>query len=88
MLIELREHCANIQMSVCLGFWSLKPRLDSQSSLQKVESSSHFTNSSIIASHVIKSHCLTKLVVLAELLRFFQEIEGTVDILFFKIIDS
>ena len=75
-------------MGVRLGFWSLKPALDSESPLQEIESGPHFSDSPVVASHIIESHCLSKLVVLTEFLRFLEEVQGTINIFLFQIVDS
>ena len=75
-------------MSISLCFWSLKPRLDGQCSLQKVERSSHLTNASIVASHIVESHCLSKLVGFTKLLGLSEQIKGGIDVFFLQIVDS
>jgi len=56
--------------------------------LKEVESRLHFTNSSVVTGHIVEGHGLSELIVLAEFLRLLEEVKSTVDILFFKIINS
>ena len=65
MLIQLGKHCTDVEVSICLDLGSLETGLNGQSSLQEVEGSSHLSNASVVACHVIEGHCLTKLIVLA-----------------------
>ena len=87
MLVELRENSADVQMSVGLDFGTLEPRFNGEGPLQEVESCAHFTDPAIIAGHIVKSHGLAKFVVFTELFRLFQQVQGTVDILFLEIVD-
>lgn len=75
-------------MGISLSFWSLKSRLNGQGSLQKVEGRSHFANPPVVASHVVKGHGLTQFVVFTKFFRLLKQVKGTVDILFFQVIDS
>ena len=68
MLVQLRKHGADVQMSVSLDLGSLQSALNREGPLQKVESSSHFSNSTIVAGHVVESHSLSEFVIFAELL--------------------
>lgn len=88
MLIQLRQHGANVQVGISLSFWSLKSRLNGQGSLQKVEGCSHFADPPVIASHVVESHGLTQFVVFTKFLRLLEQVKGTVDILFLQVVDS
>jgi hypothetical protein len=56
MLIELRENRTNVQVCVSLNFGSLETGLNRQGFLQEIQSSSHFADSTIIASHIIECH--------------------------------
>ena len=75
-------------MSVGLDLWSLQTSFDGQGFLQEVESSAHLADASVVAGHVIKSHGHAKLVGLAELLWLLQQVQSTINILFFQVIDS
>jgi hypothetical protein len=59
VLVELREDGADVEMSIGLNLWLLKAGLDSESTLKEVESGSHLSNSSVIASHVVVCHSLS-----------------------------
>lgn len=88
MLVELREHGTDVEMSVCLDFGALQPRLDRQGTLQEVQGGAHLTNAAVVARHVVEGHCLAKLVVLAELLRLFEQVQRAVDVLLLKVVDG
>ena len=75
-------------MSVSLDFWALEPRFNRKSTLQEVESCAHFANSTIVASHVVEGHSLTKLIVFAELFRLLQQVQSTVDVLLLEVVDG
>ena len=75
-------------MSVCLDLWLLKSGLNSQSSLEEIESSFHFVDAAVVAGHVVVGHGLTKLVILYKLLGLLQEVQGTVDVLLLEVVDS
>ena len=45
MLVKLRQNCTNVQMGVCLSFWFLQARLNSEGSLEEVQGSAHFADS-------------------------------------------
>ena len=74
MFIQLTQNSTNIQMSIRLHFRPLKFSLNSQSLLQKVKRCSHLPNPPIITSHIVKSHCLAKLVILTEFFGLFEEV--------------
>lgn len=74
-------------MGISLSFWSLKSRLDGQGSLQKVESSSHFSDPSVVAGHVVEGHCLSQLVIFTKFLGLFEKVKGTVDIFLLEVVD-
>lgn len=74
-------------MGICLNLWLLKSGLNSQSSLEEVESGFHFVDAAVVAGHVVKGHRLTKLIVLHQFLWFFQEVQGTADVFFLKVVD-
>ena len=75
-------------MSVSLNFWALEPRFNRKSSLQEVESSAHFADSTIVAGHVVEGHGLTKLVIFTELFRLLQQVQSAVDVLLLEIVDG
>ena len=68
MLVQLRKHCADVKMGICLNLWSLQSCFDGESFLEEVKGSSHLANSTIIASHVVEGHCHAEFVRIAELL--------------------
>ena len=88
MLVELRKHGANVEMRIGLCFWPLQAALNGQSSLQKIESSAHFADASVVASHVVECHGLAELIVFAEFFGLLEQVEGAVDVLLFQIINS
>jgi len=59
VLVELREDSADVEMSISLNLWLLETGLDSECALKEVESGSHLSNSSVIASHVVVCHGLS-----------------------------
>ena len=63
-------------MSVSLNLGFLESRLDSQSPLKKVQGGAHLSNTSIVASHIVESHGLAEFVVLTELFRLLEQVEG------------
>lgn len=73
-------------MRISLGFRSLKSAFDCQSALQEIEGGPHFTDSPVVAGHVVESHGLTELIVLAELLGLLEEVQGAVNVLLLKVI--
>ena len=88
VLIKLRENCTDVEMSVSLDFWALEPRFNRKSTLQEIESCAHFANSTIVASHVVEGHSLTKLVVFTELFRLLQQVQSAIDVFFLEVVDS
>ena len=86
VLVELGEHGADIKVGIGLSFRSLQSTLDRQCPLQEVEGGPHFTDSPVVAGHVVEGHCLTELVVLAELLGLLEEVECAVDVLFLEVV--
>ena len=66
VLVQLRKHGANIEMSVGLGLGALQTRLNSQCTLQEVECRAHLSDSSIIACHVVECHRLSQLIRLTQ----------------------
>ena len=87
VLIELRENCTDVQMSVSLNLRALEPRFNRKSSLQEVKSSAHFANSTIVACHVVESHSLAKLVVFTKLFRLLQKVQSAVNVLLLEVVD-
>lgn len=87
VLVELGEDGTNIQMRIRLRFGSLESAFDGEGSLQKVKGSSHFTDSSVVAGHVVEGHGLAELVVLAELFGLLEQVQGTVDVLLLQVVD-
>lgn len=65
MLVKLAEHGTDVQMSICLYFWSLETRFNGQSLLKIVKGGSHLADPAVIASHVVEGHRLAQLVVFA-----------------------
>ena len=55
--------------------------------MQKIQGRSHFADAPVVASHVVERHGLTELVVFAKDLRLLQEVESTIDILLFEVVD-
>jgi hypothetical protein len=88
MLIKLGEYCTNVQVGVCLDLGPLQTGLNGQSLLEEVECGTHLPDSSIVTSHIIESHCHAQFVGLAQLLRLLEQIQGTINILFFEIVDG
>ena len=86
MFVQLWENGTNIQMSISLCFWSLQSALNGQCSLQKVKSSSHFANSSIIARHIVKCHCLSEFIVFTKLFRLFEQVQCTINVFLFQVV--
>ena len=56
--------------------------------MQEIEGGSQLSNSTVIAGHVVESHCLTKFVVGAEFFRLFKQLNCGVDVLTFQIVDG
>jgi hypothetical protein len=54
--------------------------------LKEVESSSHFADSSVIASHVVVGHGLAQFVIFTKFFRFLKQVKSTVDIFFFEVV--
>lgn len=75
-------------MGVSLDLGLLKSRLNSQSPLKEVQGGPHLSDTSVVASHVIESHGLTEFVVLTELFRLLEQVEGRVDIFLFEVVDG
>lgn len=66
MLVQLTEHCADVEVGVRLDFGSLQTRFDSKCLLKEIESGAHLANATVIASHVVESHCHSELISLAK----------------------
>ena len=87
VLVKLRENRANVKMSIGLDLRSLQTRLNSECTLQEVQGGAHLSNTSIVASHIVEGHSLAELVVLAELLRLFEQVKSTVNVFFLEVIN-
>lgn len=87
MLVKLRQYGTDIQMRICLDLGSLQPRFNRESPLQEVERCTHFSNTAIVASHVVEGHRLTKFIVLAQFFAFLQKVKCTVNILLLEVVD-
>ena len=75
-------------MSISLNLRFLKTRLNSKSSLEEIEGSSHFSDSSVVTGHIVVRHCLSQFIIFTQFFRFLEKVESTVYVFFFKIIDG
>ena len=73
-------------MRIGLDLGLLQTRFDSKSTLEEVERCTHLSNTAVVASHVVEGHGLTELVVLAKLLRLFQQIQRTVNVFLLQVV--
>lgn len=87
VLVQLRQDSANVQVGVSLDLGSLQARLNRERPLEEVQGCAHLSNAAIVASHVVEGHGLSKLVVLAQLLRLLEEVERAVDVLLLQVVD-
>ena len=88
VLVELREHGTDVQVSVGLDLGALQPRLDRQGALQEVKCRAHLADAAVVACHVIEGHSLAELVVLTQLLRLFEQVKRAVDVLLLEVVDG
>ena len=88
VLVQLREHRANIQVRISLSLGPLQTTLDRERALQEVERCAHLADSPIVARHVVEGHGLTELVGLAKLLALLEQVERRVDVLLLQVVDG
>ena len=65
---------------------SLQSALNGKSALQEVQRCSHLADSAIVASHVIESHSLSKLIIFAKLFGLLEQIKSRVDVLLLQVV--
>jgi len=69
-------------MGVCLHLRALQASLNRKGFLKEIKGRSHFSDSAIVASHVVEGHRLPQLVIFDKLFGLFQKVKGRINVFF------